>query len=252
MATKRLVDLYVLGEEVSFDDPEGAPIVVYLKKLQPFEQEVCMNRANMERAKTLVLKRKDKDDDEVLLFAVQLDDNFTPEEVISFVSAEDVTKAYKSAEAMIAEKEEWAKEDFLVGLQEAWEDGLKDHFHLEEYPDKHAEALNVFEQLKKFTEQVDEEFDIQRKRIQREFEVRPADELRAIAIDKLIEMKADMRWLNEFRRSQIWQATRVSKKNAKDKYFESRAEVDDIHPDILETLLAAYDRISIKPDEGKG
>jgi hypothetical protein len=250
MVAKRLVDLYVIGEEVIFEDPSGGDdIVVYLKKLQPFEQEVAMNRANVQRAKVLTLKKLPPGDEALLPFDLQLDDSFTDEEIATFVSAEDVQKAYRSAEAMVSEKEEWTNDDYLVGLQEAWEE-LKEHYFLEEDPEKHTDALRVFGQLKIFSEQVDEEFERGRKRVELEYSRKPKEELRLAARDKLIEMKADMKWINEFKRSQIWQATRDPAKK-KDLYFSSRSEIDELSEPVLQRLLDVYEAISVRPDEGK-
>lgn len=247
--TKRLVDLYVIGQELRFEDGDNPDLVVYLKKLQPFEQEVAMNRANVQRAKVLTLKKLDSDHEEVLPFELQIDDNFSEEEIVSFVSAEDVSKAYRSVESRLSNEEEWTKDDYLSGLQESWEE-LKDHYHSEEYPEQHADAIKVFNELKRFSEQIDVEFEKERNRVLREWGNKPTDELRRTAVEKLIEMKADMKWLNEFKMSQIWLATRDPKDHNK-KYFLSREEVNEVHPDILQKLMSTYEDISVSPDEGK-
>jgi hypothetical protein len=162
---KRLVDLYAIGAEVSFEDPDGgSPIVVYLKKLQPFEQEVAMNRANIQRAKVLTLKRLSQENEEILPYELQLDDNFNDEEIIDFISSEDVAKAYRSAEAKVSEEEQWAKEDYITGLQDSWEE-LKDHLHSDEYPEQHADAKRVFEELSKLSNEVDKLFNKEKARI---------------------------------------------------------------------------------------
>lgn len=250
MVTKRLVDLYVLGQEVTFEDEGTDPIVVYVKKLQPFEQEIAMSKANVERAKILTLKKLPRDHEDVIPFEMQIDDNFTEEEIVTFVAADDIAKAYRSTESRLSEEEEWAKDDYLSGLKESWV-ALEEHFISEEYPDQHKDAQRVFAELKKFSDEVDTAFEKERIRIVREYSAKPEGETHAAATEKLIEMKADMKWLEEYRRSQVWLSVREISDKSK-KYFANRAEVDDVHPTVLQRLIDTYDEISVRPEEGKG
>src|SRR3954469_5704211 len=59
---RRLGDLFVVGREVTFDDGQGAPISVYVRKLNTSEHERALRRANSERSKVLAAKT-DKDSD---------------------------------------------------------------------------------------------------------------------------------------------------------------------------------------------
>lgn len=248
MVAKRLVDLYIIGQEVSFPT-DGDDIVVYLKKLQPFEQEVALARANLQRAKILTLKSLPEDDDEIIPMVIQVDENFTEEELVNFVSAEKTNQALKSAESRIAEEDEWAKDEYLSGLQESWAD-LQDAYHIDEDPIKHAEAVRAFNELKRYSDAVTAEFEKAQKRIVREHKAMSHDELRTLALAGLIEMRGNLKWLEEFKRSQVWQATRENADRGK-RYFLSREEVDQLHPNVLNKLIEVYDEISVSPDQGK-
>lgn len=249
---KRLVDLYTIGEEVSFEDPDGGPpLVVYLKKPQPFELEVAMNRANKERAKVLTLKKLPKDSDEVILFDLQASELFSnKEEVILFAASEELGKALKSIESETAHQDEWSKDDYLEGLQDAWGD-LETHYYADDFPEEHAEAVRVFNELKRYQAAVDEQFESRKKMILRTYEEKDEDELRAIIVDRLIDMRADIRWIEEFKKSQIW-LTVKDNKNRRENYFSDRSEVDHLSQFVYQRLSDVLDGLTITPDEGKG
>jgi len=252
---KRLVDLYVTGTEVRFEDDEGGPdIVVWLKKLQPFEMEQAMARANQHRARVLAIRHLPADHPEVLALRMELEDNFTREDMIAFVSAKERNEAAKSAESKISFEDAWAKDDYLKGLQESWVDELETHYFSDEHPDKHNDAVRVFEELKRFKDQVDVEYDKLDKRILREYGEKSQAEIEDLAFERLLEMRGDMKWLEEFRYSEIWLATRCGPKppERNEKYFQSRDEINELQPTIYNRLRDAYDDISVHPEEGKG
>ncbi len=249
---KRLVDLYTLGTEVSFEDPDGGPpLVVWLKKPQPFELEVAMNRANQQRAKVLTLKKLPADHDDVVAYGAQVDELFeNKEEMISFIAAEELGKAMRSVESEIAFSDEWSKDDYLDGLQGAWEE-LQPHYYSEDYPEEHAEAVRVFDELKRFKDQVEAAFELKKAGVIRGFEIKLDFELKELAIEKLIEMRADMRWIEEFKNSQIWLAVK-NNDDRRTNYFENREEVDLLDSRVKGKLLDHLEMLTVAPEEGKG
>lgn len=249
--TKRLVDLYTRGVEVAFEDPDGGPpLVVWLKKPQPFELDIAMNRANQQRAKVLTLKRLPRDHDEVVLYDSQIDELFeSKDDIINFVAAEDLGKALRSVESEVAFSDDWSKDDYLEGLQDSWSE-LEIHYYSEDDPAQHEEALRVFDELKRFRTEVEEKFEKKKAGVLREYEDKSDTELREIALERLIDMRADMRWIEEFKRSQIWLAVKDNK-NRRESYFVDRHEVDLLDSRIYGRLLEALDALTVAPEEGK-
>lgn len=256
MSTKRLTDLYVTGRLVEFGDPESTDerklpdITVWLQKLMPFEQELAMSRAQVERAKGLTIKYQDENSDERLVIRAQLREEFTREEIINLIASEDLSRAKKSSEAEVGDKEEWTEDDYLNGLKEAWEQGASESFHGDDDPRKEEDAKNVFEGLKRFADQVEKDYHSKERAILGEWERKTDEQLYIEGEKKLIELRADMRWLTEYKKCEVWLATR-DPKNHGVQYFTSRAEVDRLHPVIFNRLQLAYQDLLLDPDEVK-
>lgn len=250
---RRLTDLYVKGKRLTFDDGSGEEIKVWLKKLMPFETEVAIARANAERAKLLTIKSKDDNDDEKVFYVAQIDEEWDQDQVVRFIAAEDVQKALRSTEAEVGSAEEWDKDDYLVSLQEAWDGGASD-IHAaqnEDDPEAFAEAERVFAELKRFKDQVQTAFDKAEARIIREYGDKSKDEIREEGINRLIESHAELRWSQEFRRSEIWLAVRDPEDHTM-QYFARRVEVDQLAVPVLARLLQEYRDLELTSEEGKG
>lgn len=253
--TRRLTDLYKTGEKVSFNE-EGFPeLEVWVQKLQPFEQDICIARAQGERAKIWTLKRLPESDPEKSVYYMEVDEEFDHDNQIALVASEELSRALQSAEAFVSmddpENNEWSKDNYLEGLREAWEEGAQEALFNEDDPKAHEEAKRVFEELKRFNALVQAEFDNRREEIIAKFERTPANVLRDKAVDKMIEVRADMRWMTEYEKSEVWLATRLPDDHSA-KYFKSREEVDQCHRVVLNRLVDQYKQINVAPEEGKG
>lgn len=248
---RRLTDLYVVGKEVTFDDGHGEAVTVWLQKLHGFDQDQAMSRANAERAKILTLKNRPDDDPEKIVYVSQVENQWDDEQVTRFIAAEDLIREQQSIESKIAHEEEWEKDDYLIGLQAAWdEDSNVVYFDDDADPEAKAEATRVYEELQRFKKQVDEEYAKAEKRILREYAQKSKAERRELAINRLIDSHGDLRWVQEFRKCEVWLATREPTDHDKP-YFQSRAEVDRLAPQVLARLMQEYRDLEVTVVEGK-
>jgi len=125
--TRRLTDLYVVGKEIDVDDGAGTPVKVWIQKLAPIDHETALRKANAKRAKTLAAYKKDMTlgDIENALTELML---ATPnrDELVEFLVNDRIIKLYQAREAELAAEDEWAEEDYLQGLRDAWADELEE------------------------------------------------------------------------------------------------------------------------------
>ena len=246
MAQRRLTDLYVTGKEITIEDSIGE-IVVWMQKLNPVQREQAFAKSNSARAKVLTVKGLADDDPDKAQYIVQAN-AFSQDKdtVIDMLAAEEVTRAEQACEAEVSEQEEWTKDEYLTGLQDSWEDGIKDRFL--DKDDK--EAQRVFLELKRFADQVEKATIPHKKSIRKGYAHKTDFELGKELVNKLIDSEGDMAWITEYRRCQVWLATREPTDHRK-LYFVDRKEVDDLQAEVLINLIQEYANLEVEPQVGK-
>jgi hypothetical protein len=150
-------------------------------------------------------------------------------------------------EAEVASKEEWSKDDYLQGLRDVWGASLAEAY-LED--SDNPEANRVKEELERFQAELNDELEAQREKIRRDLDQKNREDLERRVVDRLLATRADVAWLNEFRKAEVWLATRYLDDHHK-RYFESREEVDQLYKPALDTLQEAYQELAVEPLEGK-
>lgn len=248
MKKRRLEDLYIVGRETTVDDGNGA-VTVWLQKLNPMEHEKAVRRANAARVKVLAARRAPDSDDwqEMLADADEVGDR---DALIQFVSAEELSKRRESAEAELSFADEWKKDDYLDGLRDLWtdeENPMADQYAMDPNDE---EARRVFLELKRFSDQVEEKVAPHVERLKRDFESVSDDDLRAKVADRMLEMKAGMEWLREFRACEVWFSTREPDDH-KRLYFPDRSTVDQLADEVFTQLSEEYQKLVVAVDEGK-
>jgi hypothetical protein len=246
---RRLEDLYILGREISVDDGGGDPVVVWLQKLNPMEQEKALRRANALRAQVLMARRNQESEDWQEAYS-DLEDIGARDQLVEYLIADDLAKARESAEAEQSFVEEWHKDGYLQGLRDSWldpENPLSDVYALD--PEDEA-ARRVFLELKRFDEQVEEKLQPELKRLRKDYEELGDEELHRRAADRLMEMKAGLAWLKEFRACEVWLATR-DPENHKHYYFSGRETIDTLAGEVFQQLSDAYQKLIVGVEEGK-
>lgn len=246
---RRLEDLYVVGREFTADDGQGDPIVVWLQKLTPLDHEKAIRRAGAAKAKVL-MARHDREAENWQETYSDVDELGDREALIEYLIAEEVAKLRESAEREMAFKEEWAKDGYLTGLQDLWED--------EEHPLRVAyaedpddpEARRVFLELKRFSDSVEEQLAPEIENRKRDYIDTSDDDLRSRATDELITLKAGLAWLREYRRCEVFFATREFG-NHDVYYFAHRDVVEQLAPEVFAALSTAYQELVVDVASGK-
>lgn len=245
---KKLSDLFVTGTEVEFADGSDNPPKVWIQKLTPHETQEAADKARPEKMKILSIRRLPDDDPAKLRYIDEVESTLeTKDDMISFVIADKIEKASISAQEEIAAKDEWAKDDYLEGLQAAWRDELKDKY-FEDQEDE--EAVRVFEQLQKYTNQVTDEIKARVDDLKNEVDHLDEETLKTRCVKKLIGIYSDSALLETFQRYQLYFAVRDPESHSK-RYFGSPEEIDGLQGPVLEKLRETYTELSVDGFEGK-
>lgn len=250
MKKRRLQDLYVVGQELTIDDGKG-PVVVWLQKLNPVENEDALRRANAMRARMLI-SRNNEDSEEFQVALGEAFDYGNRENLVDYLIENDVAEVRLSRTAEEEAKDKWSKDGYLQGLRDAWvgtpdAPGLKD-VYVENKDD--PEASRVFGELKKFDNTVEAEIAGEKDRLRRDYEGMAEDDLRRKVAVRFVESRADAAWFREYARAEVYYATREPDKH-KQRYFETRREVDELETAVLLSLQKAYAALKVDPLEGK-
>lgn len=249
MPTKRkLADLYVRGKTVTINDDSGAdPVTVYVQKLSPIDTEKALRKANAYRSQ-LVAQAHD-DQSELYLSAYGEIGRLSDEEVLDAVVRQDVGERATAIEAEVEAKDRWSEDNYLQGIHDSWNDEMRDRYATDP---EDVEAAAVFAVMTEFTEEVSNRLIREADNLRDELrETRTPEALRKKATEQALMSRVDIQWMNEFRRCQVWLSVRESEKN-RTRYFESRAEVDELATETLVQLIKAYTEIEVDVVEGKG
>lgn len=243
---RKLSDLFRRGEELTLDDGDGG-ITVYIRKLNPVEEETAVRKANARRA-TYLSQCKDQESEVFLATLGDLMD-FDHESLLEYVASDELVRHADALEAEYASAEEWSKDNYLQGLYEAWEDGLKDRY-FEDDDKEDEEAQRTWAEIERYNEGFQEVLEKERQRIKRDFASMDEDELRNDMATRISKMQADLVWLVEHHKWEVYLGTRDNADKSK-KYFESRDEIDDLAEETMQTLVAAFRNLNVEGDQGK-
>lgn len=243
---RRLEDLYVRGRELSVDDGSGDPVTVWLQKMNPLEHEKAIRKAGAAKAQVLLAQRDHQSEEwqEALTDVSELGGR---DVLIEQVIQEEVAKLRESKEAELSFEDEWKKEGYLEGLREAWQSGL-DMKYAEDPED--PEARRVFLELKRFTDQLDEQLADEIDALRRDYDDMPLEQLQDKVVDRVLDMRAGLAWLKEYRRCEVFFSVRDPDDHDK-YYFSSRDEVDRLSAEVFRILANAYEELAVPPLEGK-
>lgn len=245
-AKRRLEDLYVVGREVTIDDGRGDPVVVWMQKLNPVELNSVMRIANATRARIRSV-RSDKNSDEYMSMWLDVLEWERKEDLIEYLVAESLMRIQERHEAELAAEEEWSEDNYLQGLRDAWEDGLRER-HMTEPED--PEVRRVLAELERFSKEADERAADDIAAARAELAELPVEVLQERALDRVINYRSNAAWLEEFHRAELLYGIRQVE-NHKAYYFTSRAQLDQLTGEVLSALFAEYSQLSVDVTEGK-
>ena len=246
-ARRRLMSLYIPGELVTFEDNEGE-FSVWVQRINTWQEKECIQKSKTVRAPIIALKKDKSNPDRIqyeeLLIRWGI---YNKETRIAFLISPKVQQAQASAEARIAAEDEWADDDYLSTLQNAWNEELMEVYTSD---NDNVEAKRVYDELLRYTNQVESAVEHLRKEYTAELEDIDDAEILDRVLDVLIESEADSVQMAEFRRWQIFYATR-NPENHDELFFEDKSEVEMIHENVYNRLLDTYLDLSFDSMQGK-
>lgn len=246
LTKRRLTDLWVVGREMTFDDGGGG-VTVWLQKMNPVEAADTSKRCDAARARIVAMRRDHESREWEATRAAVLDLGDDRAQLIDSLVLEDRARSVRLHEARNGADDEWAKDNYLQGLRDSWEDGLKSTYA--EDPED-SEAKRVFEEMKRFTDAVDAAVEADQADAKAALAEVPLGDLQDRMCERLLEMDGNQAWLGELHRCQIYFGTREGD-NHKLRYFTSRSEVDDLGTTIYTRLRTAYENLEVDAAEGK-
>ena len=251
---RRLSDLFVVGEEIEFDDGRGDPIKIWVQKLTNGETQQAVEASRPAKIKITAIKRLADDHPAKLRYLDELEsEGFDSQEtLIGYLIQNKLEEERFSAEARIGAEDEWAKDDYLTGLQDSWNNELQEIWIKGEKEDKEKfeEADRIYAELRRFTDQVDREIEAAKQELTYDYDDFSLEALQRKAVNKLIDDHGDNALLAAFRKQQLFYATRDADDHSK-QYFESVDEIDTLPTKIHSKLLLTYLEISVDGVEGK-
>lgn len=245
----RLTSLYVVGKEVEFDLDDGdEPVKIWVQKLNPIQKEAVIRQANSKRQSVLALKKRPENDESVKPYIDEIINTFNERELmIEFLEAEDIQNAIAKIEEEVSHRSEWEEDGYLLGLQDAWEGGLKETWLVDK---DDVEAVRVYEEVKRWADQVEEEMSHIRKQIHRDYDNVPDEELTRQLMMRAIEVQADIKWLEIYRRGEIQYAVREPSDHTT-LVFDSYADIENLQPQVFDKIYEEYQKLIVSPVEGK-
>lgn len=247
---RRLTDLYAKGKYVTLNDDSGemTPVRVWLSKITDLESKTAIEKSSTARVRHLLMQ-KDYDHEGRALYIEQLNqlDGLDKRTLTNIIIAPKMEEQVQSIEARIAAEDEWANDGYLESLREAWNDGLLEAY---EKDPEDSDAKRVFDELYRFAEQVEEEAQAVKKDMLESYSDRPFEALMNLAVDRLIDIDGTTVWMDEFNRWRVFYAVK-DEDNHRERYFESRDEVDLLDSNIFNRLVDEYDNLVVPTQEGK-
>lgn len=248
---RRLSDLYVIGRPVNVGADTDEPVEVWLQKINPVQHEDALRRSNAARTRTRTYG-KDRNSDDYLEAVANVKDFASREVLIDLAIAEELRLRRSRIEAEISAESEWADDDYLQGLVDAWEGsegnpGLKERWV--EDPDD-PETLRVHTEIERFDERVKALVDVENEALRRDFENIDEAVLLDKAVARVMEQRAVNAFVVEYENWQLYYAVREPEAHAT-LYFLSIDEVRSLEEQTKEILLINYRELAVEQTEGK-
>lgn len=248
---RRLGDLYVVGQEMTFDDGKGEPVVVWLQKPNPVEMESIFRRASAAKNK-FQKAASNRDSEEWNAFESQVrafDERTT---LVDLVIHEDLAKAQVRIMSQVEAEDEWSEDDYLQGLYDLWigqdeEQGLQLTFATDS---DHPEAKRVHDELTRFDGQVRELLEAEEERLRSSWDAAPDDELYVKATEALLKRELERHFVAEYERQQLFYGVREPTDHGK-RYFATLEEVDQLPSEVNVQLRLAFGALMVDLQEGK-
>lgn len=249
---RRLADLYVRGKEITVDDGTDDPVRVWLQKLNEIERDSILRRSSAAKARYMI----ECDDHESELFVAtygSVREFLDHDAMVAMIISEDLIKSRaRFEEQALADEEGWGKEEKLKRLVDSWTGdddtpGLA-AAHAEDPND--PAALEVKAELDRYEEEINGKVEAERRRLAREWDETPLDDLCRRATTEVLKRRADDEFMKEWGRQQIFYCVR-DHDNHHGRYFQTVSEVDDLDDQVRAFLDQQCNALFVDPTEGK-
>lgn len=243
---RRLTDLFARGKFIEVTDGE-VTVPLWIRKMTPSDAETAYLKASAKRAAYLTQTKEGLQSDVYVSLKTEID-LLEKEGIASWLVENEIVKRQPLIEARVAYEDEWHEEKYLVSLQNRVLD--QDFLDREAENAEDPEVQRVRAELARYQTQADSEVEKERLSLLKDFEARNIQDLRDDMMKMMMEAQADAAWLAEFQRCQVWLCVYDAEQRS-EKYFDSRAQVDELQIEVLNQILEAIDEIHMKDLEGK-
>ncbi len=233
LTRKSLEDLYEAGREYDISPHSDGTAMIYIRKLGPLQQAEAVRKANAERTKIKTLL-DDKENEEYLTLvreAAEVD----REEKIEQLAQTEVAEDRAKIEQEISEKEDWASDDKLQGLVDAWEGGLLEEW-LKGEGLRSEESERVYADITRFNDEVVKKLEGRLKQAKRPLQDKTDDELNDMVAEAQVEYEASIAWMRTFRLYQIVFGVHDTDRN---RMFDHIDEVSSLPSELFGKLVDA-------------
>lgn len=228
----------VLDEEGKKVLVDVEPLVFYVRKMNPLQQENAARKAHAAQVHMRNLKdRPDDPDYEVLMEAArEINDKSM------FIAEYEVARDKVKAAQELSDEDEWSKDGYYQSLQDAWESEHKRNWTENKPEDRSKEAVHVFEEIQRFESQLEDKLKKRRQYRAAELEEKPEEELVQIIFDQLVEQQCNQEWMRAFN---VWRMIYGVVDEEKNPLFEDEDDVRSCPIEASRIFKKALDRIQL-------
>lgn len=242
---RKLSDLYVTGKELTIDDGNGDPVKLYVRKITPLDAEEAYRAANAAKVKAMTAKT----DPEDLTFQIVRErcDQMVKDDIVEQLAEYELQKKRLVIEAELEAEDRWSNDDYLQGLHDAWNSGLKK----KHFTDPDEETKRVFDEMQEFDHELNKRLEKEKEAFLKDLKGLSAQKLKDRYFDEQFERQGEIAWITEYRKQELFFAVRDAEDHDV-KAFESPREIDSVSPKLIEMLRETYTDLSVEGLEGKG
>lgn len=249
MAVSRhdIEELYSVGKKVNVAPEDHEPVEIFFRKINSSQQQKAVRKANAARVRLMQILNRPDDDDEKLAMTGEANE-LTREDKITYLAEIQVATYRPKIEQELSEEEEWASEGRLQALVDSWDDEAVLEY-LKGEGERSLENQEIFDQMKKFSDTIDEKLETKRGNSTRHFEAMDDEQLLKDILKSYLERESGLEWLRVFRNHQILYG--VENEETNEKIYSSISEVENIPTELYQIYLNAIEDISVPVTEVK-
>ncbi len=244
----QLEDMYAQGMDFEIPHPtdsESASVTVYIRKMNPNQQQRAVRKANAAQIKMKQLAEGDSD--ELLIFQNEIDEMGGRDAWIEHLSTIHAAGERAKIEQEVSAEEEWAEEGYLQSMVDLWDDEMQlDYLKGDDASD---ETKRIWEQMQKFSSSVESKVEVIQKLKAEDYEQQSDDEIRALLLKDTLNRNSGMEWLRVYRDYQILFG--VEDPDSHTKLYENINEVENLPLELYKVFVQGIASMSTPVTELK-